>query len=449
MDAAAARRQSQTVGAEAGRVLVSHPADKLASPQRQLLEGTHSFVAPISGARREDRIAFLVGTRPEAIKLAPVIHAARRQGLQVIVISSGQQHELARGALESFQIQPDVELPPLPSNSLARRHAELVRRLDRVLRRLDPKAVVVLGDTATALAGALVGFQRGVVVFHVEAGLRSGHAKEPFPEEIYRQAISRFANYHFATTDLARRNLLLEGVPPDRVFLTGSPVVDAVHWVRAHGGRVFLPEPLEALRRAGYQLIAVTAHRRENRGPRFRHLAAALEDCLSRATHVAVVLVGHPNGWASTSFRRLASHPRVLWVEPLGYRTFLSLIETASALVTDSGGLQEEACCLGKPALVVRKVTERPEAIEAGWCRLVDPDRPAALKAALERLLHHPWVGRAATKNPFGDGHASARIAAYLNHLLKGHAPEPLQGFSWQPAAAEASQSPKTLEPLP
>ena len=369
------------------------------------------------GSRRRARpfnpgtLAFVVGTRPEAVKLSPVILAARSSGLAVAIVSTGQHPEAVRTTLAAFGLAPDIELPPLRNRELSGRCAQLLSQMDRFWARARPAVVVVQGDTMSAFAGALAAYHRQIPVAHVEAGLRSGCLAAPFPEEAYRQAIARIASIHFAPTPAAQRQLVLEGIAADRIFLTGNAVVDAVRLLTTQ----LRPEPTAPTVDQPYYVV--TAHRRENYPEGFRVLAEAMVRVHRACPHVRWVVVNHPNGWFAEVLRLL---PEQYWqiLAPLNYPQFIQLLQRAEGIVTDSGGLQEEACCLEKPTLVVRHHTERSEGIEAGWCRLVSPDDLEQLEQGLFRLVNRPWSGVPAERNPFGDGYAADRIVLGLKWLL-------------------------------
>lgn len=356
-------------------------------------------------------LAVIVGTRPEAIKLAPVVLEARRRRLKTTVVVTGQQPELTCEALRCFRLVPDTVAPPVTPADLSARFAALLTELGPILRCIRPQAVVVQGDTSSAFAGALAAFHLGVPVVHVEAGLRTGHIEEPFPEEGYRQALARLASLHCAPTEEAARNLLLEGVTPLSVTLTGNPIVDAVRYILRSG----LRSP--AAPQGPY--IVVTAHRRENRGHRFETVVQTIASVIELRPDIHWLVITHPNGWFAEKAGVLRSFPQVRFLAPQPYDVFLRTLAGAQAWVSDSGGLQEEACCLGKPLLVLRSRTERQEAIEAGWCRLADPSDSAAVAVALERLVFAPWRGTTRGRNPFGDGRASRRIVTAIKTLLR------------------------------
>lgn len=371
--------------------------------------------------RFKHRILVLVGTRPEAIKLAPVAMAMRRDPrIQMTVCLSGQHPAMARDALATFGIHADVELTLDPmATSAGARVTDLHRAISALLDRLPQDRIIVQGDTSTALAGAIAGFHAGVPVAHVEAGLRTGNLAGPWPEEGYRRMIAPIADLHFAPTERARQNLLAEGIDPDRVHLTGNTVVDALIAVRA----LIAKSPATSQRLAdwrhgisgGKPIVLVTLHRRESHGSILTGVANALRDLAEEFRNYAFVLPVHPNPAVSGSIRSvLADQPNVSLLDPLGYEDFVYVMSAASLIVTDSGGVQEEAPTFGVPILVVRNESERPEAIAAGFAQLTgtEPDRIlAAARDILQRGGKSELRGKV---NPFGDGTASDRIVRLL-----------------------------------
>lgn len=370
---------------------------------------------------RKHRVLVMVGTRPEAIKLAPVALALRREpGVHLTVCLSGQHPAMARDALAGFGVSSDVELALDPAATTAgARFTDLHRAISALLDRMPQDRIIVQGDTSTALAGAIAGFHAGVAVAHVEAGLRTGNLAGPWPEEGYRRMIAPIADLHFAPTERARQNLLAEGVDPDRVHLTGNTVVDALIAVRA----LIAKSPATSQRLAewrhrisgGKPIVLVTLHRRESHGSILTAVATALRELAEEFRNYAFVLPVHPNPAVSGSIRTvLADQPNVSLLDPLCYEDFVYVMSAASLVVTDSGGVQEEAPTFGVPILVVRNESERPEAIAAGFAQLTgtEPDRIlAAARAILQRGGKSELRGKV---NPFGDGTASARIVRHL-----------------------------------
>lgn len=360
----------------------------------------------------------VVGTRPEVIKLAPVVRALRDDGiLEPVLVSTGQHREMLDQALAVFGLAPDVDLGVMrrdqsPSGAAAR----TLLGLHEVLERTDPAWVVVQGDTTTALAAALGAFYARRRVAHVEAGLRSGNRQEPFPEEMNRRLVDQVADLLFAPTARARQALLDEGHPPGRVLLTGNTVVDALLWAR-RAARALPPGPARARPGApGRRLVLVTAHRRESFGPGIAGICRALRRIVDEAPDVEIVYPVHLNPRVAEPARRLlAGAPRITLTGPVSYLEFVGLLDRATLVLTDSGGVQEEAPTFGKPILVLRDVTERPEGVEAGVARLVGTSEERIAGEAL-RLLRDPvaYAEMAHGQSPYGDGHAAERIAAAL-----------------------------------
>jgi UDP-N-acetylglucosamine 2-epimerase (non-hydrolysing) len=365
------------------------------------------------------------GTRPEAVKLAPVVlELARRAGPGLVsrVCVTAQHRDMLDQVLRVFAIEPDVDLDVMEDNqSPTQVAAAVLDRLEPILARERPDWVVVQGDTTTVAAAALAAFYARVRVAHVEAGLRTSDKWQPFPEEINRRVAGVIADLHFAPTAWARDNLLREGVPAGRILVTGNPGIDALRWVT----RQPTPPPLREQFRAwgvddadrGQRLILVTAHRRENFGAGLEQICLALRDLAARyAGRARIVYPVHrnPNVWGPVH-ELLGSAPCVTLVPPLDYLPMLHLMRRASLILTDSGGVQEEAPGLGIPALVLREVTERPEGVAAGALRLVGTDR-GRIVAEASRLLDDPAEYRrmAGAGNPFGDGRAAERIVAAL-----------------------------------
>jgi UDP-N-acetylglucosamine 2-epimerase (non-hydrolysing) len=364
------------------------------------------------------RVLFVFGTRPEAIKLAPVIArlAGRPEQFAARVCVTAQHRGLLDQVLDAFAIRTHYDLDLMtPDQSLFESTSRIVGALESVLKTERPDYVLVQGDTTTTFCGALAGFYRGVPVGHVEAGLRTFDARQPFPEEMNRVLASKLASLHFAPTDGAAGNLRREGADPASIFVTGNTGIDAVLAVRdgLESGRLRAGQPVRI--EPGRKLVLVTAHRRESFGAGFEGICEALAR-LARAGGVEIVYPVHPNpSVREVVERRLTGVAGVRLLEPLAYIDFVDLMRRADVLLTDSGGIQEEAPSLGKPVLVMREKTERPEAVAAGTARLVgtDPDR---ICAEVRLLLDDPteYARRSHIHNPYGDGHAAARIRDVL-----------------------------------
>ena len=357
----------------------------------------------------------VIGTRPEAIKLAPVVLALAAQGTVVTVCSTGQHRDIARAALADFGLVPDLDFDLMCAGQTpAAFVATALPALGGAIARVRPAMVIVQGDTATALAGALATAYARVPLAHVEAGLRSG-AAEPFPEDLHRRLIAQAATHHFAPTAAAQAALIAEGVAAAAIALTGNPVIDALHGIAAQlaadtGLRAAVARRLPP-RRPGRPLVVVTAHRRENH-PRMAAIADAVAT-LAAARDLDIVVPVHPNPAAGIALReRLTGVANVALVPPLDYLAFVTLLGQARLVLTDSGGVQEEAPALSCPVLVLRDATERPEGIAAGAARLVGTD-PDAIVAAALALIDDDAAHAAMAKVvlPYGDGHAAGRIA--------------------------------------
>ncbi|HLK10383.1 MAG TPA: UDP-N-acetylglucosamine 2-epimerase (non-hydrolyzing) [Candidatus Binatia bacterium] len=369
----------------------------------------------------ERRILCVFGTRPEAIKMVPVVRAlaAHAPRLRPVVCVTDQHQEMLDQVLDFFGVAPDHRLGVMrEGQSPSEVAARVLERLPPVLAAVRPAAVLVQGDTTTTLAAALAAFYGGVPVGHVEAGLRTYRKDAPFPEEVNRQLTTPIAEWHFAATAWARDNLLRERVAPEKVTVTGNPVIDALQWALAHLG-VRRGAVLPGIER-GRRLVLVTAHRRESFGAPFRELCEALRTLAEGNPEVELVYPVHLNPEVQAPVRGiLAGVPRIHLLPPVDYWTMVDLLERCTLVLTDSGGIQEEAPSLGKPVLVLRETTERPEGIEAGTARLVGTSR-ARIVAEAERLLRDPahYAAMATAHNPFGDGHAGERIARVLAGAL-------------------------------
>lgn len=374
-------------------------------------------------------VLVILGTRPEAIKLAPVIRCLKDNlGPQdpVRVCSTGQHQEMLEPVLELFRIEPDVRLDVMrPDQRLPDLASRLLDRLRRVFEENRPRLVLVQGDTTTAFIGALSAFYDRVPVGHVEAGLRTHDLERPFPEELNRQIVSRIARYHFAPTESARRNLLEEGIPADAIRVTGNTVIDALLQIVAMP--YSLAAPLSGILAAGRPLILVTAHRRESFGKPFRQICRALLEIARRHPEYDLIYPVHLNPNVRKDARQFLERvPNIHLIPPLDYLPFVHLMNRSHLILTDSGGIQEEAPSLGKPVLVLREATERPEAVEAGTVRVVGFDEERIV-AETERLLqdtaHYESMSRAI--NPYGDGQASGRIVSVVLSALREERPDP------------------------
>jgi UDP-N-acetylglucosamine 2-epimerase (non-hydrolysing) len=369
-------------------------------------------------------VMVVFGTRPEAIKLAPVVRALDEHGtLGPRVVVTGQHREMLDQVNDFFGIVPDVDLDLMSHgasvNAIARR---VLESMETLLAAERPAAVVVQGDTTSAFAASLAAFLAEVPVVHVEAGLRTGNLRSPFPEEANRRLTAVVADLHLAPTATARDNLLAESVDPARVVVTGNTVVDALQWAVRQPVR--LTDPRVAELGADRPLVLVTTHRREAWGPRMEAAMAGLGDVAAAHPELDVLLPMHRNPVVRDAVvEALGAHDNVLLTEPLAYAEFAHVMARAHLVVTDSGGIQEEAPSLGKPVLVLRDTTERPEGVAAGTVRLVGTDREV-VRTETERLLTDPaaYAAMANAVNPYGDGHAAARSVAAIDALLHGSA---------------------------
>ncbi len=395
----------------------------MTSPKGALPIGTSKADSSFHQSRKTVLVAF--GTRPEAVKLCPLIAELKKApALRIVVCVTAQHRGLLDQVLATFAVEPDFDLDIMqPSQSLASLTARLLAAFEPVFADVQPDLVVLQGDTTTTLCGALAAFYAGIPIAHVEAGLRTFDFASPFPEEMNRVFTTQLAMLHFPPTASAAKNLAALNIPPDRIEITGNTGIDAILTVRdaLEGGQLSgLSLPLDAHKK----LVLVTAHRRESFGAGFLQICNAVAD-LARRGDVQVVWPVHPNPNIRQAFdSALSRQPNVLAIEPLEYVQFVDLMRRAYLILTDSGGVQEEAPSFGKPVLVLREKTERPEGVEAGTARLVGSDRQKIVSEA-NLLLDDPiaYQRMAQIRNPFGDGHASARIAARIRAFLDGVAP--------------------------
>lgn len=365
-------------------------------------------------------ILVVVGTRPEAIKMAPLV---RR--LQVLpefattVCSTGQHREMIHQVFRLFSIEPDIDLDVMqPGQTLSDLTGRVVSGMDALIREFSPDRVLVHGDTTTTFATTLAAYYNKIPVGHVEAGLRTGNIYAPWPEEVNRKLTDAIADRLYAPTIGARDNLIREGAKPEHILVTGNTVIDALLDVR--NGPLQDAATQRELRerfmfiRPDKKIILVTCHRRESFGQGFRDICAALARLADR-NDVQIVFPVHLNPNVRAVFRQLQGHPHVALIEPLDYLEFVFMLSLCHFILTDSGGIQEEAPSLGKPVLVMRQVTERPEAVAAGTVKLVGSDTDVIERTAIE-ILDNPSVhsSMSAIHNPYGDGRACERIIASL-----------------------------------
>jgi UDP-N-acetylglucosamine 2-epimerase (non-hydrolysing) len=358
------------------------------------------------------RVLSIVGTRPEAIKMAPVIQAlAQDPAFESRVLATAQHREMLDQVLAVFGIKPDLDLDIMrPNQALIALTARLLVALDEALGQENPDVVLAQGDTTTVMTVALACFYRKIPFGHVEAGLRTGDLTNPFPEEMNRVVAGRLARWHFAPTESSRHNLLRENFDPDSIIVTGNTVIDALLSVADR--RPAIGVPLDPAKR----LILVTAHRRENFGAPFREICQAIRQLAEANPDVQVLYPVHPNpNVRDVAEELLAGHPGITLCPPLDYLPFVGAMQRSYLILSDSGGVQEEAPALAKPVLVLRHETERPEAVDAGVVMLVGPVRERIIAEA-QRLLDDPDAYRAMARgvSPYGDGHAAGRIVSVL-----------------------------------
>lgn len=368
------------------------------------------------------KILSVFGTRPEAVKMAPIVRLLKETaGVESRVCVTAQHRQMLDQVLELFQIHPNYDLNLMRDNqSLAEISASIFTHLDPVLASFQPDWVLVVGDTTTVVTTSLLAYYRRIKVGHVEAGLRTHNKWHPFPEELNRRIATVIADLHFAPTEWSKANLLREGVDEKDILVTGNPVIDALNFVAQQDEPQEITALLERLGTRGSgtrKLIAVTAHRRENFGKPFENICHAIKELASRED-VEIVYPVHLNPNVQEPVNRiLRGVPHITLLPPLDYRPMVHLMKHAKLLITDSGGLQEEAPSLGIPVLVLREATERPEGIEAGTLKLIGTETDQIVREAehlLDDPVAHAKMARAA--NPYGDGHAAERIIHALTH---------------------------------
>lgn len=370
----------------------------------------------------EKKVMVVFGTRPEAIKMAPVVQALKKTDLNCEVAVTAQHREMLDQVLDLFEIKPDYDLNLMQAGqTLTDITTRALIGLKEVLEQAKPDLVLVHGDTTTTFVAALAAFYAHIPVGHVEAGLRTGNKYSPFPEEMNRKLAGALSDLHFSPTETAKRNLLNEGVPEWKIYVTGNTVIDAL-LATVKTDYVFSDLALKGILQEceGKRMILVTTHRRENLGEPMRQIYRALADVLEKYPDTYVVFPVHKNPSVRQVVNEvLGQNSRVHLIEPMDYEPFVNLMAQANIILTDSGGIQEEAPSLGIPVLVVRDTTERPEAVEAGTVALVGTSYEKVLQE-LSRLLSDPeaYNKMAHSVNPYGDGKASQRIAEVTEKFL-------------------------------
>ena len=378
-------------------------------------------------------ILIALGTRPEAIKLLPVYRACQQQQLPVLLCNTNQHTTMLAELFTLFAVQPDLTLPPLPpERTLIDLTSAILSNLQAIFRTYQPALVVVQGDTVTALAASLAAFYHGIKLAHVEAGLRSGNILAPYPEEFNRKLISLIATDHFAPTVLARDNLLREGVPAAQIFVTGNTVVDALQWVQAQltgsAGATALATPpistatvtlLQQQQQLGQKLILFTMHRRESWGANTEQVFTAVRQIAQEFPMVSFLYPLHPNPLFKTLVQQLqlTSYRNIILLPTLAYHELIYVLSQVQYVLTDSGGLQEEAAVLGKPVLVLRDETDRPESVQARLAQLVGTS-VATVTAGLRALLRQQILTQVNPSQLYGTGHSAQQIVTILAREL-------------------------------
>ncbi|SLJ90835.1 non-hydrolyzing UDP-N-acetylglucosamine 2-epimerase [Salegentibacter salarius] len=372
------------------------------------------------------KLLLCFGTRPEAIKMAPIIHECKRRNISFKVCVTAQHREMLDQVLDFFEIQPDYDLNLMKAGqSLNSLSAAIFNKFDQVLELEQPDLLLVHGDTTTASMISQVAFHRQIKIGHVEAGLRTYNKSSPFPEEINRQIIGKIADFHFVPTINAKNNLLSEQVPLEQIILTGNSVVDALEWAGVKIERIGLPQEIHNIQTCldpKKKLILITGHRRENFGKGLEEICEALLE-LSQNTDIELVFPMHLNPKVtSTVEKTLKDKPNIHLIAPVSYPSLLWLMKKSIFIISDSGGIQEEAPAFGKPVIVTRNVSERMEGVEAGFSFLTGTSKTKILKEANQIIGQPPnFEGK---KNPYGDGKAAQRIVAFLASLARSSSNE-------------------------
>ena len=367
------------------------------------------------------KIAIVFGTRPEAIKMAPIVKEVEKRGMQPLVIVTAQHREMLDQKLDVFKIKPDYDLDIMKHNQdLFHVTSAVLNEIKPVLQKEKPDVLLVQGDTTTTFAASLAAFYLKIPVGHVEAGLRTWNKTNPFPEEMNRQITTRLTDYHFAPTSWSKQNLIKEGIDENNIFVTGNTVIDALLMI-VDPNYKFTNAPLDKIDYIGKKVILLTSHRRENFGEPMGQVFSACRYIVENNPDVEMIYPVHPNPNVRQKANEiLAGVPRIHLIEPLDYRPFVQLMNKSYLILTDSGGVQEEAPSLGKPVLVLRTTTERPEAIDAGTGKLVGTDYQAIVMEAQKLLSDTKAYNDMSTKtNPYGDGKAAERIINVILEKVK------------------------------
>lgn len=363
------------------------------------------------------KAGLIFGTRPEAIKMSPVYHELKENGIDVKVVVTGQHKEMLYQVLDLFEIKPDYDLQIMKQGQgLSELTGRLMLELDKIVKKEKFDYILVQGDTTSVLAGALTAFYNQIPVGHIEAGLRTGDIYSPFPEEANRKLVGSIADIHFAPTDINVNNLLKENYPKEKIIKCGNTVIDALYWVKKNKSK----DIEETKKKYGVndkKYILITMHRRENWGNPMEETLKAVRDYLEKHEDIYLVFPMHLNPLVrDIAHRVLDGFERKILIEPLEYLEFIAIMDGAHYIMTDSGGVQEEAPSLGKPTLVLRDTTERPEAIEAGTAKLTGTKYEDVIKD-MELLEGEAYEKMSKANNPYGDGKTSEKIRKYLETI--------------------------------
>lgn len=363
------------------------------------------------------KVGLIFGTRPEAIKMSPVYHELRENGIDVKIVVTGQHKEMLYQVLDLFEIKPDYDLQIMKQGQgLSELTGRLMLELDKIVKEEKFDYILVQGDTTSVLTGALTAFYNQIPVGHIEAGLRTGDIYSPFPEEANRKLVGNITDIHFAPTDVNVDNLLKENYPKEKIIKCGNTVIDALYWVKKNKNKD-IEKIKKKYRVNDKKYILITMHRRENWGKAMEETLRAVRDYLEKHKDIYLVFPMHLNPLVrETVYKVLDGFERKILIEPLEYLEFIAIMDGAHYIMTDSGGVQEEAPSLGKPTLVLRDTTERPEAIEAGTAKLTGTKYEDVIKD-MELLEGEMYESMSKANNPYGDGKTSERIRKYLESI--------------------------------
>lgn len=364
------------------------------------------------------KIAFIFGTRPESIKMYPLINEVKKypQWIEPLIILTAQHREMLDQMINLFQIKPDIDLNIMEhGQSLSQINSSALQKLEKTFKEMKPDLVLVQGDTTTTFSGALAAFYQKIKIGHIEAGLRTFKKYYPFPEEINRRLTTVLADYHFTPTPLASKALIAEGIPEENIFITGNTVIDALLLMQKDGFQ-FQDPRINNLIFQNRRILLITSHRRENWGTPLKEVCQALIEIVEKEENIAILFPVHKNPVIRDIVSRyLQGRENIILLEPLDYHQMANLMALATIILTDSGGIQEEAPALGKPVLVLRTETERPEVVSLGAAKLVGTDRSLICKEVQMLLGNRDYYDRMIMqKSPYGDGLAAKRIIQYL-----------------------------------